>query len=159
MKTTTVLYIPASYQLETKKALSINKIAPGWSPDPNWALIRLSRLTLPLIRLSRLKWPQSRLSRQNDLWSDFPDHDNFWSDGTQSIVQTIALLWSDSNSDHCPDYKQTMSRPKSDHGPDYLRSDCCPDPVILVWEHKAVRSSGSDHSSIRVWTSTWGSIE
>ena len=56
-------------------------------------------------------WPLIRLFRQNDLWSNFPEKDNLWSDGTQTMVQTIVRFWSDSNSDHCPDYKQNMIRP------------------------------------------------
>ena len=38
------------------------------------------------------------------------------------------------------------------------RSNRCPEPVISVWEDTGVRSSGSSHSSIWVWTSTWESI-
>ena len=38
------------------------------------------------------------------------------------MVQTIVRLWSDPNSDHCPNYKQAMIGPSSDHGPDY--KDC-----------------------------------
>ena len=45
----------------------------GWGSDPNWAMIRLSRLKWPLIRVSRPKWAQISLSTQNDFWSDFPD--------------------------------------------------------------------------------------
>ena len=36
-----------------------------------------------------------------------------------------------------------------------VRSNRFPDPVILAWEHRGVRSIGSDHSSIWVWTKTW----
>ena len=36
-----------------------------------------------------------------------------------------------------------------------VRSDRFPDPVNLVWEHRGVRSIGSDHSSIWVLTKTW----
>ena len=69
---------------------------------------------------------RSDLPDQNDLWSDFADQNVLWSDRTQTTVQTIVRLWSDPNSDHCPDYKQTMTRPSSDHGPDSI-SDHCPD--------------------------------
>ena len=36
-----------------------------------------------------------------------------------------------------------------------VRSNRFPDPVISVWEHRGVRSIGSDLSSIWVWTKTW----
>ena len=36
-----------------------------------------------------------------------------------------------------------------------VRSNRFPDPVFSVWEHRGVRSTGSDHSSIWVWTKTW----
>ena len=49
----------------------------------------------------------------------------FWSDHLQTMVQTL------------------------------LRSNFRPDPVILAWEHTGVRSTGSDHKKIGVWTSTW----
>ena len=35
-----------------------------------------------------------------------------------------------------------------------VRSSRFPDPVISVLEHRGVRSIGSDHSSIWVWTKT-----
>ena len=72
----------------------------GGGSDPNWVMIRLTRLNWPLFRLSRLKLPLIRFSRQNDLWSDFPDQDNLWSVDTQIMIQTIVRLWSDTNSDH-----------------------------------------------------------
>ena len=59
------------------------------------------------------------------LWSDFSDQIDVWSDHLQTIVQTV------------------------------LRSNFLPDPVILAWEHTGVRSTGSDHKPILVWTSTW----
>ena len=59
------------------------------------------------------------------LWSDLSDQINLWSDHIQTIVQTV------------------------------VRSNFLPEPVISVWEHTAVRSTGSDHKPIWVWTSTW----
>ena len=59
------------------------------------------------------------------LWSDISDQINLWSDHLQTIVQTV------------------------------VRSNFLPDPVISVWEHTGVRSTGSDHKQIWVWTSTW----
>ena len=62
------------------------------------------------------------------LWSDFPDQNYLWSDHLQTMVLTV------------------------------VRSNFCPDPVILVWEHTGVRSTGSDHKPILgldlnlVWT-------
>ena len=64
-------------------------------------------------------------SRLKRLWSDRPDRIELWSDRNQTMVQTI------------------------------VRSNRFPDPVISVWEHRGVRSIGSDHSSIWVWTKTW----
>ena len=65
-------------------------------------------------------------SRLKRLWSDRPDRIDLWSDRNQTMVQTI------------------------------VRSNCFPDPVISVWEgNTGVRSIGSDHSSIWVWTKTW----
>ena len=63
------------------------------------------------------------------LWSDFSDQNDFWSDHLQTAVQTV------------------------------VRSNFRKDPVISVWEHTGVRSTGSDHNSIWVWTSTWDSIK
>ena len=57
------------------------------------------------------------------LWSDSSDQNYLWSDHLQTIVQTV------------------------------VRSNFHPDPVISVWEHTGVRSSGSDHKPIWVWTS------
>ena len=54
--------------------------------------------------------------------SDLPDRIDFWSDWNQTMVHTI------------------------------VRSNCFSGPLILVWEHTGVRSIGSDHSSIWVWT-------
>ena len=61
-------------------------------------------------------------SRLYELWSDRPDRTDFGSDRNQTMVQTI------------------------------VRSNRFPDPVISVCEHTGVRSTGSDHSSIWVWT-------
>ena len=44
----------------------------------------------------------------NRLWSDFQDQSDRFSDRTLTFVQTILRLWSDSNSDHFPDYRQTF---------------------------------------------------
>ena len=69
--------------------------------------------------------------------------------------------------------KWPLIRPSPDHGPDFsdqndlwieypqtidqtlVRSNFRPDPVISVWEHTGVRSTGSDHKQIWVWASTW----
>ena len=59
------------------------------------------------------------------VWSDFSDQFDLWSDHLQTIVQTV------------------------------VRSNFRPDLVFLVWEHMGVRSTGSDHKPIWVWTSTW----
>ena len=59
------------------------------------------------------------------LWSDLSDQINLWSDHLQTIVKTV------------------------------VRSNFLPDPVISVWENTGVRSTGSDHKPIWVWTSTW----
>ena len=59
------------------------------------------------------------------LWSDISDQNDLWSDHLQTMVQTV------------------------------VRSNFRKDPVISVWEHTGVRSTGSDHNSIWVWTSTW----
>ena len=48
---------------------------------------------------------------------------------------------------------KTISRPSSRQT--VVRSNFPPDPVISVWEHTGVRSTGSDHKPIWVWTSTW----
>ena len=59
------------------------------------------------------------------LWSHFSDQIDLWSDHPQTIVQTV------------------------------VRSKFLPDPVISVWEHTVVRSTGSDYKSIWVGTSNW----
>ena len=63
--------------------------------------------------------------RLKRIWWDRPDRTDLWSDRNQTMVQTI------------------------------VRSNRFPDPVISVWEHRGVRSIGSDHSSIWVWAKTW----
>ena len=109
----------SAYKLNPKlKAL----FYPALGPDPNWAMIRLSRLKWPLIRLSRPNLPVIRLSRPK--WSLIrlsrpkcplirlnPD---LCPDYTALIIRC-----SDSNSDHCPDYKKTMIRPS---GPNWSLS-------------------------------------
>ena len=60
------------------------------------------------------------------LWSDFLDQIDQWSDHFQTIVQTV------------------------------VRLNFLSDPLNSVWEHTGVRSTGSDHKPIWVWTSTWG---
>ena len=73
-------------------------------------------------------YPWSDFPDQNDLWSDFPDQNVLWSDRNQTIVQTIVRLWSDPNSDHCPDYKQTMIRLSRQKWPLFRPNpDLCPD--------------------------------
>ena len=59
------------------------------------------------------------------LWSDFSVQIYLWSDHLQTMIQTV------------------------------VRSNFHPDPIISVWEHTCVRSTGSDHKSIWVWTSNW----
>ena len=108
------------------EVLLIDYRIPGLGPDPNWTMIRLSRLKWPLIRLSRPNWPLIRLNPDHGpenkrLWSDRPDQIDLWSDRHQTMVQTI------------------------------VRSNCFPDPVILVWERTSVRSIGSRHTPIWVW--------
>ena len=84
----------------------------------------------------RSKSPLIRLFRSNwplirpspDHGPDFSDQNYLWSDHLQTIVQTV------------------------------VRSNFRPDPVISVWEHTGVRSTGSDHKPICVWTSTWVSM-
>ena len=75
------IYFPNYYHLSHSN--------PGFGPDPNWAMIRLSRLDRPLIRLSRPKLPLIRPSRPK--WS------------------LIRL-----SRPKCP-----LIRPNPDHGPDY----------------------------------------
>ena len=73
-------------------------------------------------------YPWSDFPDQNDLWSDFPDQNVLWSDRNQTIVQTIVRLWSDPNSDHCPDYTQTMIRLSRPKWPLFRPNpDLCPD--------------------------------
>ena len=59
------------------------------------------------------------------LWSDFSDEIDLWPDQLQTMVQTV------------------------------VGSNFRPQPVISVWEHTGVRSIGSDHKAIWVYTSTW----
>ena len=51
--------------------------------------------------------------------------------------------------------KWPLIRPSPDHDQFVVRSNFRKDPVISVWEHTGVRSTGSDQKSIWVWTSTW----
>ena len=88
---------------------------PGWGPDPNFRLIRLSgpklslitlsRRKLTLIRLSRPKLPLIRLSRHRGSLIRLFRRKAFWSDHLQTmfqtpiqtISQTLIRLWSDSS--------------------------------------------------------------
>ena len=51
--------------------------------------------------------------------------------------------------------KWPLIRPSPDHDQTVVHSNFRKDPVISVWEHMGVRSTGSDQKSIWVWTSTW----
>ena len=74
----------------------------------------------------RSKLPLIRLKcARNRLWSDFSDQIDLWSDHLQTIVQNV------------------------------VRSNFRPDPVISIWEHTGVHSTGPDQNSIWAWTSTW----
>ena len=97
---------------------------PGWGPDPNLLLIRLSRPKLSLIRisrrkftlirLSRPKWPLIRLSRHRRSLTRLFRPKVFWSDHLQTMVQTqiqtiaqtLIRQWSDSNA-----LEEVMIRP------------------------------------------------
>ena len=88
---------------------------PGWGPDQNLLLIRLSRPKLSLIRISRRKFTLIRLSRPKWTLIRLCRHRRsltrlfrpkvFWSDHLQTMVQTqiqtiaqtLIRLWSDSN--------------------------------------------------------------
>ena len=98
------------------------------------------RSNSPLIRpkCARRGYDQTRLRSKSPLirlkcsrirlWSGFSDQNDLWSDHLQTIIQTL------------------------------VRSNFRPDPVISVWEHTGVHSTGSDHKSIWVWTSTWETL-
>ena len=98
---------------------------------------KLMRSKLSLIRpncVQKYFWSDPRMLEEimirpncarSRLWSDFSDQIDLWSDHLQTIVQTV------------------------------VRSNFLPDPVILVWEHTGVRSTGSDHKPIWLWASTW----
>ena len=119
----------------------------------------------------------------NDFWSDFPDRNDLWSEISRPKSPLIRLsrprgLLVRPYPDNSPDYSALMIRLKLrlfsrlwlylSEGTDLwsglnqimvqtiVRSNRCPDPVISVWEHTGVHSSGSDHSSMWVWTSSWG---
>ena len=87
---------------------------PGWGPDPNLLLIRLSRPKLSLIRISRRKFTLIRLSRPKWLLIRLSRPKVFWSDHLQTMVQTqiqtiaqtLIRLWSDSNA-----LEEVMIRP------------------------------------------------
>ena len=90
----------------------LEKLAcPGWTPDPNFRLIRLSRPKLSLIRLCRRKLTLFRLSRPKIPLIRLSRH-------KRSLIRLFRpkAFWSDhgpeSNSDHCPDVNQTMIRLK-----------------------------------------------
>ena len=86
---------------------------PGWGPDPNFRLIRLSRPKLSLIGLSRLKLTLIRLSRpklplvwlsrhKGSLIRLFrpkaSDHlQTMVQTQIQTIAQTLIRIWSDSS--------------------------------------------------------------
>ena len=88
---------------------------PGWGPDPNFLLIRLSRPKLYLIRLSRQKLTLIRLSRRKIPLTRLSRHKGslirlfrpkaFWSGHLQTMVQTqiqtvshtSIRLWSNSS--------------------------------------------------------------
>ena len=92
----------------------IKLLYPGWGPDPNFCLIRLSRPKLSLIRLSRRKFTLIRLSRPKIPLIRLSRHKRslirlfspkaFWSDHLQTMVQTqiqtiaqiLIRIWSDS---------------------------------------------------------------
>ena len=73
--------------------------------------------------------------RSNSLWSD------------PSALEEVMIRLSRP--------KWPLIRPSPDHDQTVVRSKFGKDPVISVWEHTGVRSTGSDQKSIWVWTSTW----
>ena len=100
---------------------------PGWGPDPNFRLIRLSRPKISLIRLSRPKIPLIRLSRHKRSLIRFFRPKAFWSDHLQTKVQTqiqtttqiLIRLWLDSSA-----FEEIMTRPsraRSIYGQTHLR--------------------------------------
>ena len=78
---------------------------PGWGPDPNLLLIRLSRPNLSLIRICKRNFTLIRLSSHRRSLTRLFRPKVFWSDHLQTIVQTqiqtiartLIRLWSDSN--------------------------------------------------------------
>ena len=86
----------------------------------------------------------------------------FWYGHDQTQVSS-KRLWSDSSAlkaqihyDQTLQTKLTSNHTISRPWPRMLvRWNFRPDPVISVWEHTDVRSTGSDHKSIWIWTSIW----
>ena len=76
--------------------------------------------------------------RSNSLWSD------------PSALEEVMIRLSRP--------KWPLIRPSPDHDQTVVRSKFGKDPVISVWEHTGVRSTGSDQKSIWVWTSTWAPV-
>ena len=78
---------------------------PGWGPDPNFCLIRLSRPKLSLIRISRRKLSLIRLSRPKIPQTQRVSDHTFQTEG--ALIRPSSDHGPDSNSDHCPDLNQT----------------------------------------------------
>ena len=123
--------VPDHTQLRSKAFLTRPKCA-RWGYDQTQL-----RSKSPLIRqkCARRGYDQTQLRSKSPLirpkcarirlWSDFSDQNDIWSVHLQTMVQTVVRS-----------------------------SNFRKDPVIAVWEHTGVRSTGSDHNSICVWTST-----
>ena len=104
-------------------------VCPGWGPDPNFRLIRLSRPKLSLIRLSRRKFTLIRLSTPKIPLIRL-------SGNKRSMIRPSSDRGPDLKSDHCPDLNQTMIRLKcARRGYDQtqLRSKhLCSEPLALA---------------------------
>ena len=127
----------------------LNIHGPGWGPDPNFCLIRLSRPKLSLIRLSRCKLTLIRLSRHKGSLIRLFRPKMFWSDHLQTIVQTqiqtlVPRPWSN--------YDQTQVRSKSLWSDPVafeafmVRPSCACSHLWLDW---SALKTGSDQTQMR----------
>ena len=106
-----------------------------------------TKKTKKLKQIMRSKWS---LIRPNCVWR------HLWSDPIALEVASDQTKVS-SNPPMIRPFrpKWPLIRPSPDHDQFVVRSNFRKDPVISVWEHTGVRSTGSDQKSIWVWTSTW----
>ena len=142
-------------EFATLKIKAYRDWSPGWSPDPNFSLIRLSRPKLSLIRLSRGKFTLIRLSRPKIPLIRLSRHKRslirlfrptvFWSDHLQTMVQTQIQTIAQTLIRLCSDSKRFWSDPVALES-FMVRPSCA---YSHLWSDWSALETSSDQTQVR----------